>query len=68
MALRLEDDAPDRKFWTAYDHFMIEREASAMRREYTYALLRSWWQRLRGLASRFVSGASSGARQVQPRA
>ena len=43
MALRLEDDAPDRKFWTAYDHFMIEREASAMRREYTCALLRSWW-------------------------
>jgi hypothetical protein len=68
MALRLDDDAPDRKFWTAYDHFMIEREARAMRRQYTYALLRSWWQRLSTLASRLVSGASSGARPVQRRA
>jgi hypothetical protein len=68
MAMRLDDDAPDRKFWTAYDHFMIEREARAMRREYTYALLRSWWQRSTTLASRFVSGASSGARPVRPRA
>ena len=31
--------APDRRFWTAYDHFMFEREARAMRREYLYAML-----------------------------
>ena len=68
MALRLDDDAPDRKFWTAYDHFMIEREARAMRREYAYGLLRSWWRRLTALRPRIVSAASSGARQVQPRA
>ena len=68
MALRLEDDAPDRKFWTAYDHFMIEREASAMRREYAYGLLRSWWRRLTAPRPHIVSGASSGARQAQPRA
>jgi len=33
------DETPDRRFWTAYDHFMFEREARAMRREYMYALL-----------------------------
>ena len=68
MAFRLDDDAPDRKFWTAYDHFMIEREARAMRREYAYALLRSWWRRLTAPRPRIVSAASSGARQVHPRA
>ena len=24
-------DRPDQRYWTAYDHFMVEREARAMR-------------------------------------
>jgi len=24
-------DTPDKRYWTAYDHFMVEREARAMR-------------------------------------
>ena len=33
------DDAPDQGYWTAYDHFMVEREARAMRRAYVWALV-----------------------------
>jgi len=32
-----QDETPDRRFWTAYDHFMFEREARLLRREYLYA-------------------------------
>jgi hypothetical protein len=24
-------DTPDKRYWTAYDHFMVEREARALR-------------------------------------
>jgi hypothetical protein len=68
MALNLDDDAPDRKFWTAYDHFMIEREARAMRRAYAYALLRSWWHTAADAGTRIINAASSAAKPVRPRA
>jgi hypothetical protein len=35
---------PDRSYWTAYDHFMVEREARAMRRAYVWALLAKAWR------------------------
>ena len=42
-------DRPDKRYWTAYDHFMVEREARAMRTAYVGALcakgvvaLRKW--------------------------
>jgi hypothetical protein len=35
-------EAPDLSYWTAYDHFMVEREARAMRRAYVYALMTKW--------------------------
>ena len=68
MPPMLDDDAPDRKYWTAYDHFMIEREARAMRREYAYKLLGSWWRAVTSAADRFAPQASGGSRPVRPRA
>ena len=48
----IQGEAPDRRYWTEYDHFMVEREARALRRAYVYALIgKAWkrlWQRLRG--------------------
>jgi hypothetical protein len=45
-------ETPDRSYWTAYDHFMIEREAREMRRAHMQALFTKWWaavrKRLRG--------------------
>ena len=35
---------PDRSYWTAYDHFMVEREARAQRRAYVWALLARAWR------------------------
>ena len=68
MLPMLDDDTPDRKYWTAYDHFMIERKARALRRAYAFALLGSWLRAARAAAIRFVSAASSGWKPAQPRA
>ena len=67
MPRMLDDEAPDRKYWTEYDHFMVEREARAMRRAYAYALFRSL-QAARAAATRSASAASSELKPVRPRA
>ena len=41
------DDVPDQRYWTAYDHFMVEREARAMRRDYVSALFARMWSAFR---------------------
>jgi hypothetical protein len=40
-------DTPDPSYWTAYDHYMIEREAHAMRRVYAWTMLANAWSSLR---------------------
>ena len=46
------EDRPDVRYWTAYDHFMVEREARAARNAYLYGLTAKAWrslvERLRG--------------------
>lgn len=46
--LHCTDDIPDSRYWTAYDHYMIEREAAAMRRAYIYQLVATAWRKLTG--------------------
>ena len=41
------DEVADSRYWTTYDHYMIEREARALRREYVYGLIANGWRRLR---------------------
>jgi hypothetical protein len=41
------NDVADQSYWTAYDHYMIEREARAMRRIYVWAMLAKAWAALR---------------------
>jgi hypothetical protein len=43
----VNDEAPDSRYWTTYDHYMIEREARAMRRAFVYRLIANAWGRLR---------------------
>ena len=38
---------PDQSYWTAYDHYMVEREARAMRRAYVGMLFAKAWSALR---------------------
>jgi len=55
-------DAPDRRYWTEYDYFMLEREARAKRREYVHGLIARGW---RQLATRLARGRSGGAAEPQ---
>jgi hypothetical protein len=40
-------EMPDRSYWTAYDHFMIEREAREMRRAHMHAMIGKGWAAVR---------------------
>jgi hypothetical protein len=40
-------DFPDQSYWTAYDHYMVDREARAMRRVYVWTLVAKAWTALR---------------------
>ena len=56
-------ERPDPAYWTEYDHFMIEREAHALRRAYAWSLIAQGWQRL---AARFTGARrEDGHRGVQ---
>jgi hypothetical protein len=59
------DDAPDTSYWTAYDHFMVEREARAMRRAYVWSLIA---RGMHWLKTHWLNAASNAAKRVQPRA
>jgi hypothetical protein len=41
-----ETELPDPGYWIAYDHFMVELEARARRREYIYRLIAEGWRAL----------------------
>lgn len=61
-----EEQRPDVRFWTAYDHFMIEREARALRRKHMRALARVYWKRAKARMLRSLKNA--GAQPVKPHA
>jgi hypothetical protein len=43
----VNDQPADARYWTAYDRFMLEREARAIRRAYLGGLIAGAWRRLR---------------------
>ena len=53
-------ERPDKSYWTAYDHFMAEREARAMRAAYTYAMFARLWRAIR---ARVAGTRPAGARR-----
>lgn len=59
------EEQPDRRFWTAYDHFMVEREARALRRRYVRATIERAWvrvaRRVRGKLARIAGSPAVGA-------
>jgi hypothetical protein len=40
------EDEPDVRYWTANDHFMVEREARAAPSAYFYGLVAKAWRNL----------------------
>jgi hypothetical protein len=60
----VEQERPDARFWTTYDHFMIEREARAIRRRELHALATALWRKVK---SRTVESLKhAGAQPVKP--
>ncbi|MFO1303220.1 MAG: hypothetical protein U1F54_05775 [Burkholderiales bacterium] len=58
MNIDFNEERPDVRFWTDYDHFMVMREARAMRRQYVRGLVIDY-------AARFANALkSTGARPV----
>ena len=41
------DETPDTRYWTTYDHFKVEQEARALRRAEMYRLFGNLWKRIR---------------------
>lgn len=57
------EERPDIRFWTSYDHFMIEREARALRRRELLALSAGLWGKAR---TRFAAALkTAGAQPVK---
>jgi len=68
MPSMFADDSPDRKYWTEYDHFMIEREARAQRRAHIYRLFGAWFRAIHAGTAWFVSAALSGSKPARRQA
>ena len=58
------EDRPDVRFWTTYDHFMFERDARALRRRHVRALMHAWWRRTKARVA--LSLKHAGAQPVRP--
>lgn len=52
------EDLPDRSYWTAYDHFMVEREARALRRRYVRVMIGRHVLRIARRVRKAVAGVS----------
>ena len=69
----IADEPADRRFWTAYDHFMVEREARELRNAYIGAVVKRGWRWLKAhvefsRSPPLVSAASTAETPVSPRA
>ena len=61
----MKQEELDRRFWTEYDRFMIEREARALRRKHMRALTRIHWKRAKSRILQSLKHA--GAQPVKSR-
>ena len=53
------EEIPDRRYWTAYDHFMVECEARAMRRRYVAQLVSQALRRMQARLQRAFAHAGA---------
>ena len=65
-------ERPDPRYWTAYDHFMLEREAHRMRNAHVYALVGSAFRWIRihiaAISARSTTAASTGSKPARRQA
>jgi len=60
----VKEERPDARFWTTYDHFMIEREARAIRRRELRSLAMALWRKIKARSAESLKHA--GAQPVKP--
>lgn len=76
MLVNTQEEFSDRRFWSAFDHFQVEREARAMRNAHVAAMgarmgamLRELWQRAaKRLSTGFAHGDAQPRRENRTRA
>ena len=54
-----DEQQPDLRFWTSYDHYMIEREARAIRRRELHALFSALWRKARARIAQALRNAGA---------
>jgi hypothetical protein len=62
------EERPDIRFWTGYDHFMVEREARALRRRELCALSAGLWRKARTRFAATLKTAGAQPVKLQERA
>ena len=63
MNAYFNEERPDVRFWTEYDHFMVMREARALRRQYLRGLVVEYTARAKQRIAHFLK--SAGAQPVK---
>lgn len=59
MNVNFNEDRPDVRFWTEYDHFMVMREARALRRQYLRGLVVEYTARAQQRIAQFLKSAGT---------
>jgi hypothetical protein len=54
-----KEERPDVRFWTTYDHFMIEREARAIRRRELRVLAIALWRKVKARTAESLKHAGA---------
>lgn len=63
MSVDFNEERPDVRFWTEYDHFMVMREARVLRRQYLRGLVVEYTARAKQRIARLLN--SPGALPVK---
>jgi len=59
MNVDFNEEQPDLRFWTEYDHFMVMREARALRRQYLRGLAVEYTARAKQRMAQFFKSAGA---------
>lgn len=62
-----KEERPDARFWTTYDHFMIEREAREIRRRELRALATALWRKVKSRTAESLKHAGAQPPKAQGR-
>jgi hypothetical protein len=62
-----KEEHPDARFWTTYDHFMVEREAREIRRRELRVLAIALWRKVKSRTAESLKHAGAQPVKAQGR-